>query len=612
MPGHGPDVAASLPLPDAEKEGNAVLASPEGLTFEDFRLDRRGGGLFRRDESGDFVPVPIGSRALDILAVLAARPGELVSKDEIVAAVWPGMIVEDSNLTVQISALRRVFDRDRPQRSVIQTVAGRGYRFVAPVHQAADDGCFDASAITPCPTSKFEEAVSSELAAPGLVGTGRRSRLWGLIPVFLIALAIVGAAAVVSWNYRWFRSAEPPRLSIVVLPFDNLSHDPGQQYFADGMTDDVTTDLSRLPGMIVISRNTAFTYRNKSVDTKEIGRELNVRYVLEGGVQRSGNQVRINAQLIDAETDSHLWAERFDRDMGDLFAPQNEITGRIAVALNLELIDREAARPTDNPDALDYILRERAVYLKPISRAIHAEAINLLERALAIDPGSVEAQSRLAWSLAGRVLSNMTDSAAADLARARGLSEQALAASPRYALAHLAKGDVLRALRRCAEAIPEYEAVLASDRNFVYAYFALGQCKMLTGSIEETIPLEERAIRLSPRDPGIGVWYQQIGLVHLLQSRTGEAILWLEKARNAIPAHPMIRGDLAAAYALDGEADRAAAELAEARRLGGDDRYSSIARLRAVRKYDLAAPEIRALYEATYLAGLRKAGMPEE
>jgi adenylate cyclase len=175
-----------------------------------------------------------------------------------------------------------------------------------------------------------------------------------------------------------------PRLSIVVLPFINLSDDREQQYFADGITEDLTTDLSRIAHSFVISRNTAFTYRNKPVDAKQIGRELGVRYVLEGSVRRSGNQVRVNAQLIDAETDAHLWAERFDRDLGDLFALQNEITSRIAIALNLELTGREAARPTAHPDALDYILRGRAAYWKGSSRDQVPQTISLYERALAL------------------------------------------------------------------------------------------------------------------------------------------------------------------------------------------------------------------------------------
>ena len=791
-----------------------ALASSDIFLFEGFCLDRRAGGLFRRNHDGADLPVAIGSRGLDILGVLVERAGEVVSKDEIIAAVWPGTVVEDSNLTVQISALRRVLDRGRTQGSCIQTVPGRGYRFVAvvglPVAEARSPPSPLDDALLSIAPAPIEDGVQRPLSRPllgaaaptrrlvailaldvagysRLMGTdeeGTHERLkahqrqlvgpkisehrgrivkttgdgmlvefysvvdavrcateiqrgmidrepqlpdeWrikfriginlgdiitergdifgdgvnvaarlealaepggicvsGVVrdqirdklpfllddkgeqsvkniarPVRVYALrpdaiadlppsstpiatprrqraasiaiaAAVGALLILAVGVWWlWPTTKPyaapetaattsipqpfvaPRLSIVVLPFTNLSNDSEQQSFADGMTDDLTTDLSRIANMFVISRNTAFTYKGKPIDAKHIGRELGVRYVLEGSIQRSGNQVRINSQLIDAETDAHLWAERFDRDTSDLFALQNEITTRIAVALKEELIAAEAARGTERPDVLEYILRARAAGAKPPSRETNAEPIRLLELALALDPHSAEAQSALAGALAGRVLSNMTDSAAADIERAIRLSEQALAASPRSAFAHYAKGQVLRAQRRYAEAIPEYETVLASDRNWVYAFFALGQCKLNTGSIEETIPLVERAIRLSPRDPQLGVWYENIGLVHLLQSRTDEAIIWLEKARNHTPAHSMIRADLASAYALNGETERAAAELAEARKLSPDDRYSSLAHLRTVQTFGVA--KIRTLREATYFAGLRKAGMPEE
>jgi TolB-like protein/thioredoxin-like negative regulator of GroEL len=406
--------------------------------------------------------------------------------------------------------------------------------------------------------------------------------------------------------------AVAPRLSIVVLPFTNLSDDREQQYFADGITEDLTTDLSRLENVFVISRNTAFTYRKKRVDTKQIGRELGVRYVLEGSVRRSGNHLRVNAQLIDAATDAHLWTERFDRNTADLLALQDEITGRIANALGVELIAAEAAWPTEHPDALDYILRGRAALFKPRTRDTYTEGISLFERALALDPQSVEALTRLASVLISRVLNGMTDSAAADLAdlaRANGLVSQALAASPRHASAHLAKGQALRAQNRWEEAIPEYETVLGLDRNSGLALIGLAFCKLSTGSIEEVIPLAEKAIHLSPRDPHIGSRYYLIGTVHLLQSRTNEAIVWLEKARSAMPTVPLHRSRLASAYALKGEAERAAAELAEARRLVADDRYSSLARLKP--RY-FGMPKIRALLEATFFTGLRKAGMPEE
>jgi TolB-like protein len=226
-------------------------------------------------------------------------------------------------------------------------------------------------------------------------------------------------AARVAMTSSSAQPAPPPRASIVVLPFANLSNDPEQQYFADGITGNLTTDLSRIPDMLVISRNTAFTYRNKPVDTKQIGRELGVRYVLEGEVQRSASRVRVTAQLIDAETDVHLWAERFDGDAGDLFALQDEITNRIAVALDLELVGAEAMRPTVNRDTQDYILRGRAVRLKPPSRENRAEAVALFERALSLDQDSAAAQSWLAIALTARALDSMADTAAADIARGR-------------------------------------------------------------------------------------------------------------------------------------------------------------------------------------------------
>ena len=233
----------------------------------------------------------------------------------------------------------------------------------------------------------------------------------------------------------------------------------------------------------------------------------------------------------------------------------------------------------------------------------------MFERALALDPQSVAAQSWLALTLASRVINQMTDTTAADIARTQILVGQALAASPRSATVHFAKGEALRAQKRYEEAIPEYERVLAFDRNSASALVALGHCKLMSGSIEELIPLMERAIRLSPRDPQIAVMYYRIGEVHLLQSSADKAISWLEKARSANPELHYVHAFLASAYALEGETERAAPELAEARRLVGEDRYSSIAQLKA--EY-LGVPKIRVLFEATYLAGLHKAGIPEE
>jgi TolB-like protein/class 3 adenylate cyclase len=406
-----------------------------------------------------------------------------------------------------------------------------------------------------------------------------------------------------------------PRLSIVVLPFANLGNDPEQRYFADGITEDSTTDLSRIADMVVISRNTAQTFQGKRVDTKQIGRELCVRYVLEGSVRRSGDRVRVNAQLIDAETDAHLWAERFDGDTSDLFALQDEITSRIANTLGVELIAAEAARPTENPDALDYILRGRAVRHRPNSPDVFAEAISLFEHALVLDPRSVEAQALLAGALADRMLDFGSSTYDSDLRRAEELSLKALARAPRDPLAHLVRGHVLRVQGQLEEAISEYETVLAFNPNQVGALAAIGRCKIFIGPIEEAIPAQERAIRLSPRDPQIGLWYFRIGQAHLFRSHVEEAVLWLDRARRANPEIPFIRAYLASAYALYGDSKQAATQLAEAQRLDGAGNFMSVAREKRRQSLNQnrgARPEIRALIEATYFPGLRLAGMPEE
>jgi TolB-like protein len=307
------------------------------LRFDDHVLD-----IDRRELRRAGEPIALEPQVFDLLVYLVQNRGRVVSKDDLIQSVWGGRIVSDSALTTRLNAARKAVNDSGTSQCVIRTVHRKGVRFVGEVSED------DESAMRGGVLSTVTEAPRA------------------------------------------------PRLSIIVLPFGNLSNDPEQQYIADGITGDLTTDLSRIPDMFVISRNTAFTYRDKLVDTKQIGRELAVRYVLEGDVQRLGDRVRVTAQLIDAETDAHLWAERFDGDAVDLFGLQDEITNRIAAALDLELVDAAAARPIERPDTRDYILRGRAARLKPPSRENRAEAIELFERALALDRESVAAQSWLA------------------------------------------------------------------------------------------------------------------------------------------------------------------------------------------------------------------------
>jgi TolB-like protein/Flp pilus assembly protein TadD len=525
--------------------------------FGDYVLDTA-----RRELSRGGQQVALEPQVFDLLVYLLKSRERVVSKDDLLASVWGGRIVSDATLDSRITAARRVVGDSGAAQTLIRTFPRRGVRFVGEVR---------------------EEAKSAALAPEMVAEQGR--------PV------------------TWCAASPRPRLSIVVLPFSNFSADRDQDYFADGITDDLTTDLSRIADSFVIARRTAFTYKGKAVDVRQIGRELGVRYALEGSIRRSGRHVRANTQLIDTDTGAHLWAERFDHDACDLLALQDEITSRIAFALNLELVAAEVTRPTDYPDALDCILRGRAALSKPLSRDTYAEGICQFEHALALDPQAVDAQSWLAHTLAGRKHFQMTVSPAADLERAEVLVRRALVASPRRPLVHLAKGMLLHARGDPEQAIPEYETVIASNRNWVNVLYTLGMCKLLVGSIEETTPLVEQAIRFSPRDPFIANWYMLIGTVDLLKSRTDEAVCWLEKALSVNPGLAFAHGHLAAAHALNGDAERAAAELAEARRLSGDGRFASIARLQAARSWGV--PKIRALYETTYFVGLRKAGMPE-
>jgi len=407
------------------------------------------------------------------------------------------------------------------------------------------------------------------------------------------------------------RPGPAPRLSIVVLPFANISNDPEQQYFADGITDDLTTDLSRIAGSFVISRNTAFRYAGKAVDTRQIGRELGVRYVLEGSVRRVGTQARVNVQLIDTDSGAHLWADRFDREAADLAALENEITGRIARAVQAQLYIAEGNRQTDKPDALDFLMRGRAELSKTVSKPTRDAAVGHFERALTLDPSSIEAQVWLANALVSRVIDESSDNASADIVRAESLIEQALQSAPSNAMAHHTRGQLLRVRRKCDDAIPEYQTAIALDPNLPHAYAWLADCKLKTGSIEGVIPLLDRAIQLSPQDPSIGPWYWRIGMVHVYRHEPEEAIAWLEKAQAGYAtrgpaAGYWVHGWLAAAYGLRGEIERAKSELNEAWKYPF---YRSVAAIKADPNY--ADPRVWPMAEASFVAGLRAAGMPE-
>ena len=320
-----------------------------------------------------------------------------------------------------------------------------------------------------------------------------------------------------------------------------------------------------------------------------------------------GNRIRVNAQLIDGLADSHVWAERFDDEVGNLAALQDDVVCRIAGALNVELMFAEAARPTGQIDAIECIFRGNALRMQALSREVYVQRIDWYQQACVLDPQSVEALSWLALARAGRVLDNMSDCAGADMAQAEILIEQALAISSLSPIAHFARGHLLRAQNRWEESIPAYEAAVASNRNWASAIGWLGGAKMFGGMLDEVIPMEELAIRLSPRDPQLWIFYHFIGQTHFLRFRFDEAIPWFERSRACQPKHGLPNAFLAAAYAWTGETQRSSFHLSEARRLS-NGRYDSVAGMKT--RFKINVTEVAALLERTYFAGMIKAGVP--
>jgi TolB-like protein len=515
------------------------LATGDSFVFEGFRLDRR--GLCRRNKHGVFVPVGIGSRALDVLRVLLTAQGDLVAKDEIMAAVWPGTVVEDINLTVQISALRRVLDQGRAVANCIQTIPGRGYRFVVPVTRDATE------------------------AAPG-------------------------TAAVSSGGGR-----PTPRPSIAVLPFANLSGDPEQEYFADGMAEEIITALSRIRWLFVLARNSSFTYKGQVIDVKQVGRELGVCYMLEGSVRKAGNRVRIAGPLIDAETGAHLWADRFDGSLEDVFDLQDKVASSVAGVIEPRLqaaeTARSASRRTSDLSAYDLYLRADAMYCTYHMR----QALALLEEAIARDPHYGPALG-LAAQCCQHLATNFNASDR-DAIRPKGIDfgrravevagdDPGVLADAAMALAVL--GEDLDAM------IALVDRALAFNPSYARGWHISGFLKLWAGQTDLAIEHGEMALRLSPRARA-GDEAFLIGTALFFGRHFEEAVPRLWVAIEAMPAFPNPYRYLAACYAHMGLFEEA---------------RGMIARLRAIMPevmVNLPLPYRNPQHRELFLSGLRLA-----
>lgn len=359
-----------------------------------------------------------------------------------------------------------------------------------------------------------------------------------------------------------------PRLSIVVLPFANLGADPDQDYFVDGVTESLTTDLSRIAGAFVIARNTAFTFKGKAVDVKKLGRELNVRYVLEGSVQRGGNRFRVNAQLIDAETGNHLWAERFDKPIADLFDMQDEIVSRLANTLDAELIAAEARRAENSlyPNSMDLYFRGRACWNKGLTPEYLAQARVFFERALTLDPDNIEALVGAAQVESALGSNLFTNDRTAHLATAETALIKAQSIVPNYAPAHLVLGIVQISTNRATQGIAECERALALDRNLATAHAFVGFAKYTLGRADETEAHIQEALRISPRDIFAYQWMMFAGFAKLLLHSDADAVVWFRRGIESNRNFPVAHVLLGAALALLGELDeaRAAAQAGSA------------------------------------------------
>jgi TolB-like protein/class 3 adenylate cyclase len=452
-----------------------------------------------------------------------------------------------------------------------------------------------------------------------------------------LAAAIAALVIVIAGGGWWFLGANRPaavasnappplaaqRLSVVVLPFANLSGDPAQDYLADSLTDELTTALARIRDSFVIARNTALTYKGKPVDAKAIGKDLGVRYVLEGSVLPTGNQVRVNAQLIDADNGAHLWADQFDTPRADLLQTQDEIVTRLARALEVQLPETEVARlkrtPAANPDAEDLALRceAGALAIARKSQVIGKEADEMgyrfCEQALAADPNNVRALTWLSGKFMFPVIWGLSVDPTGDLKRADELTSKALALDPNYARAHFVKAYIFTAQRRLDESIEEYQRSLDLDPALLNSVAGLGWDYLYIGQFDKMLEYFDKALRLSPHDPSLNTWYQGEAAGHFALKQYDQAIEWARRGVAITPkTNPWLHLILITALALSSH-DAEAREALQNYLTSVPTGPKTIAAFKAYAALYTGMRNPRYLETwDRYFDGLRKAGMPEE
>jgi TolB-like protein len=525
------------------------MSESEIFIFGSFRLS-----VARRDVRCRGQPVQLGSRAFDLLLALVKRQGQLATKHELMAEVWPDTVVDENNLTVQISALRKVLGEEGETSRCLLTIPGRGYRFVAPVEREPPDG---GSHLSSVPASTRATALSL-----------------------------------------------PNKPSIAVLPFTNMSGELEQDYFADGIVEEIITALARFSALFVIARNSTFTYKGRAVDIMQVGRELGVRYVLEGSVRKDRNRVRVTGQLVQADTGAHVWAQRYEGDLGDIFALQDEMTANIVGALVPSLqraeIDRARSKPPGNLDAYDLYLRALAAFYT-WTREGNDRALQLLEQAMTLDPNYAAAAilAEICWvTRHGHGWSPVPEAIAQSIRFAR----LAVQLGPENA-------DALAVLARRTSAInQDYEGAMslaeqavAINPNSADAWRNSGFAFAFAGRSEQALTYFERALRLNPLDPRAHDTLIGMALALIQLERDEQAIATARKAIQQRPTFAAAWRMLAAGLALAGRLDEARVAL---RRVLELDPTCSLTTMYLRFGHSEQA-------RARFYDGLRKAGMPE-
>jgi TolB-like protein len=523
--------------------------------FDDCVLD-----VERRELTRGAAVVAIGPQVFDLLAFLVQNRERVVSKNDLLDTVWGGRIVSESTLTSHINAVRKAIGDSGEEQRLIRTIARKGFRFVGDVREA-----------WPSPSIgsvRSEAAVSSAPSAPGL--------------------------------------SLPDGPSIAVLPFQNWSGDPEQDYFADGIVEDIITALSRMRWLFVIARNSSFTYKGRAVDVKQVGQALGVRYVLEGSVRKAANRVRITGQLIDATTGAHLWAERFDGALDDVFELQDRVAasvvGAIAPKLERAEIARAKRKPTGSLDAYDYYLRGM-VHLYQGSREAIDLALPLFYQAIERDPDFAAAYAMAAWCYFFRKLNSWMVDRAQEIAEGARLARRAVELGKDDAVALARSGHALAHLVGDLDGgIALTDTALALNPNLAAAWFLSGFLRIWRGEPDEAIERFARAMRLSPVDSETYRMQAGTAMAHLLARRFDTAASWAEKALRELPTFLIAVGIIAASHALGGRPDEAQRAMRQMRELDPALRVSGI------RDWlPFGRPEDLALFAD----GLRRAGLPE-